>query len=113
MSVCMVLSPAKADGFYLPGNRRLLLQKPLFTGEAPVFTYKTLTASLDFLRLNLEMEISHTRAHKRAYTHESAVRHASESRLLPTDRSCPLWLFFLTVPLGHRRPRPKAERHSQ
>ena len=70
MSVCTVLSPAKADGFYLPGNRRLLLQKPLFTGEAPVFTYKTLTASLDFLRLNLEMEISNTHARARTHTYQ-------------------------------------------
>lgn len=54
MSVCMLLSPAGADVLYLPGNRRLPLQKPLFTGEAPVFTYKTPTASLAFLRLNLK-----------------------------------------------------------
>lgn len=60
MSVCTVLSPGKADVLYLPGYRRLLLQKPLFTGEAPVFTYNTLTASLGFFEIEPEMEISHT-----------------------------------------------------
>lgn len=53
--------------------------KSRFTGEAPVFTYKTLTASLDFLRLNLKWRF-HTHTHTK-----SAVRHASESRLLSTD----------------------------
>lgn len=61
MSVCTVLSPGKADVLYLPGYRRPLLQKPLFTGEAPVFTYNTLTASLGFFfRLNLKWRF-HTR----------------------------------------------------
>lgn len=30
VSVCMVLSPGKADVLYLPGNSRQLLQKPPF-----------------------------------------------------------------------------------
>lgn len=62
MSVCTVLSPAEADVLYLPGYSRLPPQKPLFTGEAPVFTYNALTASLGFLEIEPEMEISHSRS---------------------------------------------------
>lgn len=61
-SECTLLSPGKADVLYLPAYRRPLPQKPLFTGEAPVFTYKTLPASLDFLRLNLKWRF-HTHIH--------------------------------------------------
>lgn len=89
MSVCMVLSPGKADVLYLPGNRRLLLQKPRFTGEAPVFTYKTLTASLAFLRLNLKW-----RLHTHTHTQKSAVGMPGKARLFPlTDTVSTLVIF--------------------
>lgn len=65
-----MLSPGEADVLYLPGNRRLLLQKNLLTGEALVFTYKTLSASLAFLRLNLKQRFyTHTHIHASQLAH--------------------------------------------
>lgn len=58
-----------------------------FTGETPVFTYKTLIASLAFLRLNLKQRFcTHTYTHVHAYT--SAIRHASKRDTRPPDRRC-------------------------
>lgn len=61
VSVC--ISPRKADTLYLPGNRRPVQQKPLFTGEAPVSLLTRLfPASLAFLRWNLKWRFhAHTR----------------------------------------------------
>lgn len=92
------LSRGKADVLYLPGNRRLLLQKPLFTGEAPVFTYKTLTASLAFWRLNLKQRF-HTLTHTRMHTYKSAVRHVSRSKSPPPDSHCIHSVYFCTLSL--------------
>lgn len=69
-----------------------------FTGETPVFTYKTLVASLAFLRLNLKQRFcTHTYTHVHAYT--SAIRDASERETRSPDRRCVHSGYFCTPSL--------------
>lgn len=84
VSVCMVLSPAEADVLYLPGNRRQLLQKPLFHRWNPRLYLQDSYCQFGLFEIEPETEILHTYVH--AYT--SAIRHASERDTRPPDRRC-------------------------